>query len=133
MAPGQLIFAGRNMAYRYMKRSLPALLSLSAVILAGCANRPQPLYHWGSFQEQQYAYFKGDKGPEDAIQQLEQTREEAKARGKPVPPGFQAHLGMLYGQTGRTDLFEQNLLAERQQFPESSAYVDFLLKKNQKR
>ena len=40
---------------------------------------------------------------------------------------------MLYGQAGRTDLFEQNLQAERQQFPESSAYVDFLLKKNQKR
>lgn len=39
---------------------------------------------------------------------------------------------MLYGLTGRTDLFEQNLLAEKQSFPESSVYLDFLLKKKQK-
>jgi hypothetical protein len=121
------------MSYRYTKRRPLLLAGLLAVGLAGCANRPQPLYYWGSFQDQQYAYFKGDKGPEDGIQELEKIREEAKSRGKPVPPGLQAHLGMLYGQTGRTDLFEQNLQAERQQFPESSAYVDFLLKKNQKR
>ncbi len=108
------------------------LTALLAATLAGCATRQQPLYYWGNFQDQQYAYFKGDKGPEDGIQNLERVREEARSRGRPVPPGFQAHLGMLYGQTGRTDLFEQNLLAERQQFPESAVYVDFLLKKKQK-
>lgn len=108
------------------------LTALLAATLAGCATRQQPLYYWGNFQDQQYAYFKGDKGPEDGIQNLERVREEARSRGRPVPPGFQAHLGMLYGQTGRTDLFEQNLLAERQQFPESAIYVDFLLKRKQK-
>lgn len=120
------------MAHRHAKHHRLALAGLAVLILAGCVNRPQPLYYWGSFEELQYAYFTGDRGPEDAIQQLEQTRQEAKARGKALPPGLQAHLGMLYGQTGRTDLFEQNLLAERQQFPESAAYVDFLLKKNRK-
>lgn len=106
------------------------LVGLAVVIMTGCANRPQPLYYWGNFQDQQYAYFKGEKGPEDGIQALEKIREEAKSQGKLVPPGFQAHLGMLYGLTGRTDMFEQNLQAERQQFPECSAYVDFLLKTN---
>ena len=120
------------MAHRYSQRGLLVLAGLSVLFLSGCVNRPQPLYYWGSFEAQQYAYFTGERGPEDAIQQMEKIREEAKAQGKPVPPGFQAHLGMLYGQTGRTDLFEQNLLAERQQFPESAAYVDFLLKKNLK-
>lgn len=105
--------------------------ALAGLLLVGCANRPQPLYYWGDFQNQQYAYFKGEKGPEDGIQSLERIREEAKSRGKSVPPGLQAHLGLLYGQTGRSDLFEQGLLAERQQFPESSVYLDFLLKKNQ--
>ena len=121
------------MSHEHSKHRPLLLAGLLAVVLTGCANRPQPLYHWGSFQDQQYAYFKGDKGPEEGIQELEKIREEAKSRGKPVPPGLQAHLVMLYGQAGRTDLFEQNLQAERQQFPESSAYVDFLLKKNQKR
>ena len=120
------------MAHRPPKHSRLALAGLALFVLAGCVNRPQPLYYWGSFEEQQYAYFTGDKGPEDAIQQMEQTRQEARAQGKALPPGFQAHLGLLYGQTGRTDLFEQNLPAERQQFPESATYVDFLLKKNQK-
>ena len=46
----------------------------------------------------------------------------------PLPPGLQAHLGLLYGMTGRGDLFEQNLLVEKQSFPESSVYLDFLLK-----
>lgn len=108
------------------------LAGLTATLLAGCASRPQPIYHWGNFQDHQYAYFKGEKGPEDGIQGLEKIREEARAKGKPVPPGLLAHLGLLYGQTGRTDLLEQHLLAEQQQFPESSAYLDFLLKQTPK-
>jgi len=113
-----------------MQKSI-CLAALTALLLAGCANRPQPLYYWGDFQSQQYAYFKGEKGPEDGILSLEKIREEAKSRGKALPPGLQAHLGLLYGQTGRTDMLEQNLLAERQQFPESSVYVNFLLKNKQ--
>lgn len=120
------------MLQKHAMRRLILIPSLAVATLSGCVTRQQPLYHWGDFQSQQYSYFKGDKGPESGIQNLEKVREEAKAKGKPVPPGMQAHLGMLYGLTGRTDLFEQNLLAERQQFPESSAYVDFLLKNNQK-
>lgn len=103
-----------------------------ALLFTGCAQQRQPLYHWGDFQTVQYGYFKGDKGPEEGIVALEKVREEAKASGRHVPPGLQAHLGMLYGLTGRTDLFEQNLLAEKQSFPESSVYLDFLLKKKQK-
>lgn len=109
------------------------LAGMAAALLAGCASRPQPIYYWGNFQEHQYAYFKGEKGPEDGILGLEKIREEARAKGRPVPPGLQAHLGLLYGQTGRTDLLEQHLLAEQQQFPESSAYLDFLLKKTPKK
>lgn len=120
------------MSERHSMRGLVLISGLAVATLSGCVTRPQPIYYWGDFQSQQYSYFKGDKGPEDGIQNLEKVREEAKAKGRPVPPGMQAHLGMLYGLTGRTDLFEQNLQAERQQFPECSAYVDFLLKKNQK-
>lgn len=121
------------MISRHTLRGTILLSSLLATLLSGCVSRPQPLYYWGSFQHQQYAYFNGDKGPEESILELEKTREEAKSQGRFVPPGLQAHLGMLYGVTGRTDLFEQYLQAERQQFPESSTYVDFLLKDKQKR
>jgi len=105
------------------------LPGLAALALGGCVTRPQPLYYWGDYPAQQYAYLKGESGPEDGIQRLEKVREEARAKGLKLPPGLQAHLAMLYGQSGRTDQFEQNLQAERQSFPESSAYLDFLLKK----
>ena len=120
------------MAYKIPKQLLIPISSLLVLLLSGCATQPQSLYHWGDFQTQQYAYFKGEKGPEDGIQQLEKIREEAKANGKSVPPGLQAHLGMLYGQTGRTSDFEQHLAAEKLQFPESASYLDFLVKNKQK-
>jgi len=114
------------------RQRLLLLAFACTVLFSGCAQQRQPLYHWGNFQSVQYSYFKGDKGPEEGIIALEKVREEARAKGRNIPPGLQAHLGMLYGQTGRTDLFEQNLLAEKQSFPESSVYLEFLLKKNQK-
>ena len=120
------------MVYKVNKRLLILISGLATLLLSGCVTQQQSLYHWGDFQAQQYAYFKGEKGPEDGILRLEKIREEAKSGGKSVPPGLQVHLGMLYGQTGQTDKFEQNLAAERQQFPESISYLDFLLKNKQK-
>lgn len=108
-------------------------LGFTVALLSACVTRPQPLYHWGTFEAQQYAYLNGSKSPEEGIQNLEKIREEAKSKGKTVPPGLNAHLGLLYGLTGRTDLFEQHLQAERMQFPESSVYVDFLLKQTPKK
>lgn len=109
----------------------PILLLSCAATLSACATRNPPLYYWGDYPTQQYAYFKAEKGPEESILSLEKIREEARAKGKNVTPGMQAPLGTLYGQTGRTDLFELNLQAEREQYPESSTFMDFLLKKNQ--
>lgn len=120
------------MSQRYSIGRLAVISGLAVATLSGCVTRPQPIYYWGDFQSLQYSYFQGDKGPEAGVQDLERVREEAKAKGKPVPPGMQAHLGMLYGLMGRTELFELNLLAERKQFPESATYVDFLLKKKPK-
>lgn len=124
-----------TMAKKHTKRRLAAMTSLvlAAAMMTGCATQPQALYHWGDFESQQYGYLSGTKAPEESIQNIEKVREEAKSMGKTIPPGMSAHLGMLYGLTGRTDLFEQHLLAERTQFPESSAYVDFLLKQTPKK
>lgn len=106
-----------------------ALAIFSTTLLAGCVSRPQPLYYWGDYQTQVYGHFKGEKGPEEQIQALEQVREQARAKGRPTPPGLQAHLAMLYGQTGRSERLIENLEAEKKQFPESSTFIDFLLKK----
>jgi len=106
---------------------LVAVISMSA--LAGCVTRQQPLYYWGGYQTEVYGHFKGDKGPEEQIQTLEAEREHALAEGRALPPGFQAHLAMLYGKTGRSERLVENLEAEKTQFPESATFMDFLLKK----
>lgn len=108
---------------------LCALAILATVLLAGCASRQQPLYYWGGYESQVYSHFKDEKGPEEQIQALEEVREQARSKGEPLPPGFQAHLAMLYGQTGRSERLVEQLEAEKKQFPESSTFVDFLLKK----
>ncbi|WP_374342080.1 DUF4810 domain-containing protein [Azonexus sp.] len=103
--------------------------ALCALALTGCATRPEPLYYWGNYQGQVYAYFKGDTAPEEQILALEAELEKARAKGKRPPPGYHAHLAMLYGKTGRTDRLQQHLEAEKAQFPESAPFMDFLLKK----
>ena len=99
-------------------------------LLGGCATAKKPLYYWGDYQGMVYGHLRASKSPEEQIQVLETLREHAKAQGMAVPPGMQAHLALLYGQTGRADRLVENLEAEKNQFPEGAAYVDFLLKKN---
>lgn len=111
-----------------MRRASLMLAGSALVLLAGCATPPQPLYYWGDYQGQVHGYFKGDKSPEEQILALEAIREKARAKGLGVPPGLQAHLGLLYGQTGRSDRMLEYFAAEKTQFPESSPYLDFLLK-----
>ena len=103
-----------------------AALFLGATLLGGCATR-EPLYYWGDYQGQVYGHLKGEKGPEEQIQSLEAAMEKARARGKALPPGYHAHLAMLYGKTGQTDRLQAHLEAEKAQFPESAAFMDFLL------
>ncbi|MGQ0698852.1 MAG: DUF4810 domain-containing protein [Panacagrimonas sp.] len=100
-----------------------------ASALAGCATKPQPLYHWGDYQPQVYAYFKGDgESPEAQQSKLEATAQQAQAKGAALPPGFNAHLGLLYLKAGQADKARTAFRTEEAQFPESKPYMDFLLK-----
>lgn len=103
------------------------LLALS-LLVSGCASQPQTLYHWNSYPDQVYAYLKDGGGDQAAqIAKLEADIEAARAAGQPLPPGFRAHLGMLYGNAGRVDDMKQQFDSERREFPESAAFLDFLL------
>jgi hypothetical protein len=109
------------------RRQLLGVLAL--LVLSGCATPPQPLYYWGDYQDQLYGHFKGVKSPEEQIARLEADVEKAASNNMALPPGFQAHLAILYGSTGNTEKMRNHLEAEKQQFPESSVFMDFLLKK----
>ena len=63
---------------------------------------------------------------------LERDLQKIRSSGKTPPPGYHAHLGMLYASLGKDDQMVQQFQTEKQLFPESAAYMDFLLKKAKK-
>ncbi|MBE7375143.1 DUF4810 domain-containing protein [Pseudomonas lopnurensis] len=103
-----------------------ALALLSA--LAGCVSQPKPLYHWTGYEEQVYEHFKNEKGPHEQIAALEASLQQARARDEIPAPGFHAHLGMLYAEVGKADQVRQQFETEKTLFPESAAYMDFLMR-----
>ncbi len=114
-------------------RSLATAGALMALaLLSGCAAPQKPLYYWGAYQAQVYGYFSGTKGVEEQILALEEDRQKARAEGLPHPPGYHAFLGILHGVNGRADLQVQGFETEKAQFPESTAYIEFLLKNARK-
>jgi hypothetical protein len=97
--------------------------------LIGCAQPVKPLYHWEGFQRQMYEHFKGDgSSPSEQLLVLEAQAQKAAASGAALPPGFRAHLAMVYLKLGRDAEARQQLEGEKAAFPESAAYMDFLLK-----
>jgi hypothetical protein len=116
-----------------MKRNtwLPILASAAATaLLVGCAApSTPPLYQWTAYQPQVYEYFKGKTSAQEQIDALEKALQKIQAKGNKTPPGFHAHLGALYASIGDEQRAEHELQAEKQLFPESSAFMDFLMKK----
>ena len=111
-----------------------AALCVASVSLTGCANRPRPLYEWGSYQSQVYAHFKATStGPEDQVIALERDLEQIRSNNATPPPGYYAHLGMLYASMGREDQTVKAFENEKALFPESAKYLDFLLSKSKKK
>jgi len=103
-----------------------------ALALGACAapKPPQPLYAWGDYQSQLVKYYKSEGDLGTQAQQLEQQLQKNAAAHLACPPGLHGHLALLYAKLGNDQASRDHLEAERQLFPESAAYVDFLLKKS---
>ncbi|WP_036074862.1 DUF4810 domain-containing protein [Limnohabitans sp. Rim47] len=108
-------------------------LALLATFLAltGCANKATPtLYGWNSYEKNLDTYFRNDSESLDTQAKfMEDDLQKMRAADKAIPPGYQAHMGLLYGKQGDLARFQQHLQAEKTQFPESETFVDFLLRK----
>ncbi|MCP3866325.1 MAG: DUF4810 domain-containing protein [Aestuariibacter sp.] len=104
------------------------LAAAVAIALVGCETT-EPQYYYGDYTKAVYSYFKADEVTlEEQINALQLILSTAEAQNKPVAPGFHAHLGMLYFETGNPSLGVQHLETEKSLFPESAKYIDFLLK-----
>ncbi len=99
-------------------------------MLTGCMTQSKQLYSWGDYQQQVYAHLKSEgNNSTEQITALEEHIQKARSKGQQVPPGYHAHLGMLYADIGKDDQVVQELETEKTLYPESAAYMDMLLKK----
>jgi hypothetical protein len=96
--------------------------------LSGCAQQ-KTLYNWQSYQPAVYSYLKDD-GAEYATQAaaMEKNIETARSANQALPPGFHAHLGMLYLKMGNGDKAVEQLQSEKLAFPEGTPFMDFLMR-----
>jgi len=105
------------------------VIGASAGLLGACVQQPKPMYSWQAYQPSVYAYLKDD-GADYAVQAqaLEKNVETARAASTELPPGFRAHLGMLYLKIGDGDKALEQLQGEKVAFPESAPFMDFLMR-----
>ncbi len=105
------------------------LLVTGVALLNGCANEPKPLYNWDGYQTTVYQYYQQtESSPQDQIEELKKNIEMSKAKSLATPPGLHAHLGLLYSTIGSIDLAMKEFSTEKALYPESAAYMDFLMK-----
>lgn len=101
-----------------------------ALLLGGCAQAPKTLYSWESFPRLQYEHLAGRSGSvADQIGAMDAHAAKARAAGQAVPPGFRAHLGLLQLAAGSPDQARGLFEAEKAAFPESSPFMDQLLRR----
>lgn len=111
-------------------------LKLLAVVVAvatlsGCQTT-KPLYHYGAYQDAVYAHFKNeDSSVTEQIAALEKTIAKSSAKNLPAGPGLNAHLGYLYIESGDMAKGVAYLRQEKALYPESTQFIDFLLKNAQ--
>lgn len=104
------------------------LATLVAITVSGCKTT-EPQYYYGQYSNAVYNYFKADDVTvEEQITTLKEVIQVASAKSKNIAPGIHAHLGMLYFETGNHELGTQHFEQEKNLFPESTKYIDFLLK-----
>lgn len=107
-------------------------LAAATLLLTACASKDHSLYQWDAYQDQVYDGFQiesSNTSPEKQLQHLEEEQQKASAKGKALPPGFRAHMGYLYFQTGQLNKAAAAFEAEKHQFPESTTYMDLVLGK----
>jgi len=106
-----------------------SLLVAAFCALSACASKS--IYYWGHYEDLLYDMHAkpGTADPGTQVAALTEDIDKAHAQGKPVPPGVHAHLGYVYYQQGNLGSAEQEFQTEKQLFPESTAFIDGLLKR----
>lgn len=102
-----------------------------AVLFGGCASNDTQ-YYWGEYENLVYKshHEPGEVPPNVQIEKLQTDIEKAESKGKLVPPGVHAHLGLMYAANGNKELALASLNKEKELFPESAIFIDGLIKRS---
>ena len=115
------------------EKSMTNLFKLTALcaglLLTACSTGTHGLYQWGSYEDQVYAMYNSAEktSPQEQLAKLEADGEKARAGNRTPPPGYYAHLGYLYFETGNPERALASFQNEKILFPESRSYMDRLI------
>ena len=116
-----------RLIYRNEYRSIGIFLLVAC--LSGCTST-KPLYYWGEYENLLYSRFinPGEADPATQSIKIRQDIQIAQDNGQRVPPGIYAHLGYMLYLQGQYDAALQALETEKALYPESTVFVDRMLK-----
>ena len=102
--------------------------TLAALLVPGCQ---LSLYDWDEYEDSVYRmYLDPDAFDiEDEVRRLSDQIDETILANRAVPPGLRAHLGYLTYLSGDHAAAVAHFKTEKKHFPESSVFVDGLLKR----
>ena len=105
---------------------------LCAVFLL-CCGCQRGLYDWGTYEASVFKMYSSreDFSVGKEIDRLQREVDRTHRRGRLAPPGKQAHLGYLYLMQGDSERARCCFDLEKEQFPESQVFMDFLLERLQ--
>jgi len=103
------------------------VLLAAALLCAACGT--SSLYYWGDYEDSVLTVSSLPDGfdVDEQIDLLETQVEQSNNKGLGVPPGLHAHLAYLYSFRGDIASARNNLLREKELFPESAVFVDGLI------
>ncbi len=110
-----------------MKTLYQWLLPATALLLTACAQQSHSLYAWKDYNETVYERLKSDGKPiTEQLQRMEKYMQTARDKQQTPAPGAHAHLGLLLADSGQMQQAADQFEAEKQLFPESAVFMDFL-------
>ena len=105
------------------------VLLVLSIIFCSCASSTK--YYWGEYENLVYTQYQEPvkATPDIQIQIMQADIQKAASKNQPLPPGFYAHLGYQYLQTGKAVEARRYFTAEKKTFPESTVLMNRFLKK----
>ena len=105
-------------------------ISICVLSLASCTTTQKPLYSWYNYDTTSYTYLKNsdEKSVQELLKTYETIIQKQQGSRQTPPPGIYADYGFLLLQANRTEQGKEMLLKEMALYPESTIFIERILK-----